>query len=87
MEAMWVSKRIELWQLLRGPDKRSDGELTRIIGMSRSWVQDWRHRLQDASGDAMNAFLSQSRRRKTSPKKVTEAVEAKILHLRVSTPL
>ena len=82
MEAIWVSKRIELWQRLREPSKRSDAELACLVGMSRTWVQTWRHRLQEVSGDDMTPFLSQSRRRKTSPKKVNEALEAKILHLR-----
>jgi hypothetical protein len=82
MEAIWVSKRIELWQRLRDPVKRTDDELAHLIGMSRAWVQRWRHRFQGISGEDMTPFLSRSRRRKTSPKQVTEPVEAKILHLR-----
>jgi len=82
MEVLWVSKRIELWKLLRDSVQRSDAGLARQMNMSRSWVQKWRPRLQDVDGDDMSYFLSQSRRRKTSPRQVSEALEAKILYWR-----
>lgn len=81
-EADRVRKRVELWHLLREGMPYSNSHLARKIGASEGFVRKWRKRLQGASGDDMTLFMSRSRCRKTSPRKVTEAVEAKILHLR-----
>ena len=82
MEIHWIEKRIQLWRLLQGPTHYSDQRLAHKVGMSRSWVQKWKSRLEDASGDDLTRFMSQPRRRKSSPRQVTEALEAHILHLR-----
>lgn len=82
MEIEWMQKRAELWHLLHKYPDLSITQLSKWVGMSRSWVCKWSRRLKDANGSDVAPFLSRSRRRKTSPKKVTEAVEAKILHLR-----
>ena len=59
MEAIWVAKRIALWQLLREPVQRSDTELGRCVDMSRSWVQKWRRRLEGTDGEDMTAVAVQ----------------------------
>ena len=82
MEITWMSRRIALWELLHQPTRQSDRELACAVGMSRSWVQKWRPRLREADGEDVARFQSRSRRRKTSPRQITEAVEAKILQLR-----
>lgn len=81
-EAERVRKRIELWHLLGENVQYSNAQLARKVGASEGFVRKWRQRLQQASGDAMTVFMSRSRRRKTSPRQVTEVLEAKILHLR-----
>ena len=82
MEVVWVQKRAELWQLLREIPGLSNRQLAHKVGMSPSWIQKWKRRLNNVNGTDIQLFLSLSRQRKTSPKKVTEAIEAKILHLR-----
>jgi hypothetical protein len=82
MEVEWVHKRTQLWRLLQSQPRLSVTQLARLVGMSLSWVRKWRERLVGIDGQDIRAFMSRSRRRLTSPKKVTEAVEAKILHLR-----
>jgi hypothetical protein len=84
MEIDWIAKRIQLWKLLQTPDYYTDQQLAHCVGMSRSWVQKWRPRLEGESGDHLHSFMSRSRRRKTSPRQVTEALEAQILHWRDS---
>lgn len=82
MEIKWVQKRAHLWRLLRNGPDLSVAQLASRVGMSPSWVRKWRARLATVDGHDITDFMSRSRRRLTSPKKVTEAVEAKILHLR-----
>lgn len=82
MEAIWTAKRIALWQLLNEPVRRTNQQLADLVGMSPSWVQKWRTRVAEADGQAIIPFQSQSRQRHTSPRQITEPVEAKILHLR-----
>lgn len=82
MEAYWVHKRVALWHLLQETSRPSDTQLAQELGMSRSWVQKWRPRIVEADIHNLDDFASQSRRRITSPKKVTEALEAKIIHYR-----
>ena len=77
-----VRKRIELWHLLGENVRYSNAQLARKVGASEGFVRKWRQRLQHTSGDEMTVFMSRSRRRKTSPRQVTEVLEAKILHLR-----
>jgi hypothetical protein len=60
-----VRKRIELWHLLGENVRYSNAQLARKVGASEGFVRKWRHRLQQASGDEMTVFMSQSRRRKT----------------------
>ncbi len=82
MEVNWISKRVELWRLCRQSPTLSNRQLAKQIEMSPSWVKKWKKRLRDADGTDLRPFMSRSRRRKASPKRVTEVVEAKILHLR-----
>jgi len=82
MEAYWVHKRVALWHLLQETPRQSDAQLARELDMSRSWVQKWRPRIIESDIHNLDDFASRSRRRITSPKKVTEALEAKIIHYR-----
>ena len=82
MEVVWMQKRAELWHLLREVPGLSNRQLAHQVGMSPSWIRKWKKRLKNVDGTDIRLFLSLSRQRKTSPKKITEAVEAKILHLR-----
>ena len=82
MEIEWVQKRAQLWRLLCSKPDLSVAQLASVVAMSPSWVRKWRARLASVDGKDITAFMSRSRRRLISPKKVTEAVEAKILHLR-----
>lgn len=82
MEAEWMLKRIQLWRLIRAHPTWSVRQLADELGMSSSWVQVWKQRLCDADGNDLRPFMSRSRRRKTSPKRVSERLEAKIIHLR-----
>jgi hypothetical protein len=81
-EAVWVARRLHLWRLLQAEQQPPVAQLARLVGASEAWVRKWRPRLLAAEGDDMTVFLPRSRRRKTSPRQVTEALEAKILHLR-----
>lgn len=81
-EAERVRKRIELWHLLGENVRYSNAQLARKGGVSEGFVRKWRQRLQHTSGDEMTVFMSRSRRRKTSPRQVTDVLEAKLLHLR-----
>ncbi len=83
-EAERVRKRLELWQLLQEDDKQTNTQLAQRMAVSISFVQKWRRRLQAATGDDLTIFMSRSRGRKTSPRQVTETLEAKVLHLRES---
>jgi hypothetical protein len=82
MEVDWVQKRFHLWQLLQQHPDWTGERLAQTVGMSLSWVCKWKGRLINEDGHDITAFLSRSRQRKTSPRKVSEAVEAKILYLR-----
>ncbi len=82
MEIEWVQKRAQLWRLLCSKPDLSVAQLASVICMSPSWVRKWRARLASVDGQDITAFMSRSRQRLKSPRKVTEAVEAKILHLR-----
>lgn len=82
MEVKWIQKRVQLWHLLRDEPGLSVRQLAQRTGMSIAWVQTWSERVENADGTDLTVFMSRSRRRKNSPRKVTEAVEAKILHLR-----
>ena len=82
MEVYWIRKRAELRELRRLYPQWSDERLSRHLECSRSWVQKWRRRLQGCDPQDETVLLSRSRARHTSPKQVTEVVEAKVIHLR-----
>ncbi len=82
MEIEWVAKRAHLWRLLQSQPELTLAQLAGNVGMSPAWVQKWKARLTGVDGNDLADFMSRSRQRKTSPKQLTEAVEAKILHLR-----
>lgn len=82
MEVERTHKRVQLWHLLRDNPNRSIRQLARQLEMSPAWVQKWKARLADEDGTDIRPFMSRSRKRVTSPRQVTEAVEAKILHWR-----
>jgi hypothetical protein len=81
MEVHWIRKRAELRALRQEYPAWSDEQLAHHLACSRSWVQKWRHRLHGADPKDERVLLSQSRARHTSPKQVTEAVEARALGL------
>jgi hypothetical protein len=62
--------------------KYSNAQLARKVAASEGFVRKWHQQLQDASGDEMTNFTIRSRCRKSSPRQVTAALEAKILHVR-----
>lgn len=83
-ENKWIKKRAELREHLKDEEKRgwSHAALARLIGMSDDFVAKWRPIVIDTDLDDFEVLQSRSRARITSPKRVTEAVEAKILYYR-----
>ncbi len=83
-EITWVKKRAELREQLQNEAKRnwSHAALARSIDMSPDFVAKWRDIVINTELDDMDVLKSRSRARLTSPKLVTEVVEAKIIHYR-----
>lgn len=78
MEDEWRIARVQLRELLHTHPEWSIRRMARVLGRTPSWVHKWKQRLQADP----EAIQSQSRRRKTSPRRIAEAVVETILWLR-----
>jgi transposase InsO family protein len=84
MEADWVVARAQLRAQLAQKPESSHQELAEVLGYSRSWVRKWRGRLAKAPSEDEAVLHSRSRRPHTSPSRIVEAVEERIVGLRLS---
>ncbi len=86
METDWILDRSHLWQLhLEHPDWGAK-KLKRRTNRSLTWVKKWLRRLRGADPADETGLHSHSRARKTSPKKVCQAVIDRILAIRDEPP-
>lgn len=86
MEADWILDRSHLWQLHLEHPNWGAKRLSRFTQRSLTWVKKWLRRLRHADPDDESVLHSRSRARKTSPKRVCQAVVARILAIRDEPP-
>ena len=82
MEAEWILDRSHLWQLPLEHPNWGAKRLARFTQRSLTWVKKWLRRLRHADPDDETVLHSRSRARKTSPKRVCQAVVERILAIR-----
>lgn len=82
MEMEWIDKRMHLRRLLHEHPDWSDPQYAEKVGMSRSWVQKWRKRIEEHGRDNILSVTSRSRRPKSCSRWTHEVVEARIIDLR-----
>jgi hypothetical protein len=86
MEAEWIVARSHLWHLLREHPHWGAKKLARFTKRSLTWVKKWRRRLRNADAADETVLYSRSRARKRSPRRVSQAVVARILAIRDEPP-
>lgn len=84
METEWRVARARLRDLLGENGQASHRELAEQLGYSVAWVRKWRKRLAQAPPDDKQVLFGQSHRPKHIPRQVSEAVEERIIELRVT---
>ena len=87
MDTEWRVARRRLRDLLRENSQASHRELAQQVGYSIAWVRKWRKRLAQAPPGDEQVLLDQSHRPKHIPRLVCEAVEERIIELRVTLGL
>ena len=87
-EVAWLISRVKLYELWRENPAQKHQELAQEVGHSPSWVDKWIKRYEEAepTSDDVTLFLSQSRARHTSSRKVAPVVEEAILDIRDNPP-
>jgi hypothetical protein len=86
METDWILDRSHLWQLHLEHPNWGAKRLARFTQRSLTWVKKWLRRLRHADPDDETVLRSRSRARKTSPKRVCQAVVERILAIRDEPP-
>lgn len=86
METTWILDRANLWQLHQTHPDWGAKRLFRFTQRSLTWVKKWLRRFREADPDDESILYSRSRARKTSPKKVQQAVVDRILAIRDEPP-
>ena len=84
METEWRIARARLRELLQENGQASHPELAERVGYSVAWVRKWRKRLAQVSPDDDQVLYGQSHRPKHSPRRVSTALEERIIALRVT---
>jgi transposase InsO family protein len=85
-EVDWVVDRAKLYDLHRQNPENSTEYFAQQLKRSVRWVKKWIKRFAQADPDDETMFLSQSRARHTSSKKVTPEVEKAVLSIRDEPP-
>lgn len=86
MEAEWIVDRSHLWQLHLEHPNWGAKRLSRFTQRSPTWVKKWLRRQRHADLYDETVLHSRSRARKTSPKRVCQAVVDRILAIRDEPP-
>jgi len=84
METEWRVARAQLRALVAENGEASHAELAERVGYSVAWVRKWRKRLQRAGPADEHVLRGESHRPKHIVRRVTEAVEERIIALRVA---
>lgn len=84
MDTEWRVARARLRDLLQENAQASHGELADQVGYSVAWVRKWRKRLAHAAPEDDQVLLGQSHRPRRIARRVAEAVEERIIALRVT---
>jgi hypothetical protein len=84
METEWRIARAQLRDLLQENAHACHRELAKQLGYSVAWVRKWRKRLAQAPPGDEQVLNGQSHRPKRIPRRVSEAVEERIIELRVT---
>ena len=84
METEWCIARAQLREQLGDNPKASHRQLAEALGYSVAWVRKWRKRLAGAPPDDETVLHCQSHRPKTIPRKVSEAMEERIVAMRAT---
>lgn len=84
METEWRIARAQLREQLIDNPQSSHEALAKQLGYSVTWVRKWRKRLANTPLDDQSALNCQSHRPKRIPKRVSEAVEIRIIELRLA---
>lgn len=87
-EVAWLIGRVKLYELWRENPQRKRSELAEAVGFSLSWVEKWlgRFRQVEPGEEDISLFLSQSRARHNTNKKVSKEVETAIVEIRDNPP-
>lgn len=87
-ERDWIVDRVKLYDLRQQNPETPIDELAAQIGRSPKWVRKWlgRFDVRVESKENIELFASESRARKTTPKRVTKEVEQAILKIRDEPP-
>ncbi len=86
MEVTWIVDRSRLRTLHQEHPDWSKARLAEEVGRSHSWVKKWLKRLAGADPDDETILFSRSRAPQEHPKRVTPAVERKVLAIRDHPP-
>ncbi len=88
LEADLIAKRATLCWLAQRHPHWTHHDLAAVVGMSRSWVSKWLHRLRHADPHDAMALHSRSRARHTPPTSIASqpAVVQRILEIRTAPP-
>jgi hypothetical protein len=86
METTWIPDRADLWHLYQANPDWGARRLSRFTERSLTWVKKWLRRFRQADPGDEEVLHSRSRARKTSPKKVCQAVIDRILAIRDEPP-
>ena len=86
METEWLLDRAQLRELHQEHPDWGARKLKRLSQRSLTWVKKWLRRLRAADPDDETVLHSQSRARKTSPRKVCQEVVDRILSIRDEPP-
>ena len=86
MESQWIVDRARLRRLRQQQPDWKQARLAEELGYSLSWVKKWLKRFAEAGSEDDAILLSQPRAPSQRQKRVTEAVERKVLEIRDHPP-
>jgi hypothetical protein len=86
MEEHWIAKRSQLRQLLQDQPDWSNQMLADAVGMSVSWVKEWKRLFRHADPDNETVVLGRPRHRRTPFEDYDREVIAAVLDIRDNPP-
>ena len=86
MEEHWIAKRSQLRQLLQDQPHWTNQMLADALGMSVSWVKDWKRVLRSSASDDEAIVLGQPRHRRTALEDYEADVVEAVLDIRDNPP-